>query len=88
MKTFRIPHPCAPSRLSDELKAVGVLVVTIRADSVQFGEPSMYAVVVTDDAAVNATVQTQIDAHAPVGTPSRTPTAQEMENGLVEFEKL
>ena len=88
MKTFRIPRPCDPARLHDELAAAGVPVTCVRGDHVKLGEPAMWAVVVTADAADDAVVRALILAHVEPRTPSQTRSDEDKETNLRRLETL
>jgi len=67
MKTYTISTPFRPVALQEELTAAGVGVLTVRAVRTPFLNPvASSGEVVTDDAAVDATVNAVIAAH--VGT--------------------
>ena len=88
MKTYRLTSPFNPDTLSNELVAAGIVVETIRASHAELNEPAMYGVIVTSDAANDATVASTVSSHTPVGSCSRTPTAGEMEPHLSSMEQL
>lgn len=52
------------------------------------GNPAMYAVLLVPDAAVDATVNTVIAAHAPAKTPSRSVSTGDRDRALAAMEKI
>lgn len=96
MKTFRV-GPCNPLDLLLELRAVRIQALTVRASWADIrDEVCIHAVVVTEDAAKDADVESVIAAHlASVEVAGKSPTrdvflsdAAAREASLVAMEKV